>query len=61
MGCVHSGESRESEAQDRSNLAGTVALLVLSQCVFIGPKQVRSVPLLRQLASKGEEVDNLVD
>jgi hypothetical protein len=59
MGCVHSGESRESEAQDRSNLVGAIVLLVLSQCVFIGPKQVRGMPLSRQLACEGEELDDL--
>ena len=37
MGCVHAGDSRESEAQDRSNLVGAIVHLALSQYVFLKP------------------------
>jgi hypothetical protein len=38
MGCVHAGDSRESEAQDRSNSVGVIVHLALSQYVILEPK-----------------------
>jgi len=61
MGCVHAGDSRESEAQDRSNLAGLIVHIVLSQYVFLEPKWFKRAPLDQQLACKGAEMGTSIE